>query len=167
MFGPPTSDLINDLCRSVNINEQTIKALGTQLKFERTKVISYYNREKNEFVLDENGHKLSESSVLSPNFFSCDDLFQGCLGTCFFLAIILGFTRNLELLEHVMPLDNALHSNVLKGAYHFRFWKLGDWYDVVVDDNLIVDSNHNPYFTKNIIQKNEFWVSLIEKAFSK
>ena len=66
-----------------------------------------------------------------------------------------------------MPLDNALSSNVEKGAYHFRFWKLGDWYDVVVDDNLIVDLNHNPFFTKNITQKNEFWVSLIEKAFSK
>ena len=89
------------------------------------------------------------------------------MGSCFFLAVILGLTQNVEVVAHVLPLDNAKKANITKGAFHFRFWKLGLWYDVIVDDYLPVDFQHNVLFTRNLKFPNEFWICLIEKAFAK
>ena len=79
----------------------------------------------------------------------------------------MGLTKNQELLAVVIPVDNADKRNMQLGAYHFRFWKLGYWYDVVVDDFLPVDSNGTLIFSKNESYPNEFWVPLFEKAFAK
>ncbi len=57
--------------------------------------------------------------------------FQGSCGDCFFIAAIIGLLRNKELLGHIIPADNTLPISKKSGSYHFRFWKLGDWYDVV------------------------------------
>ena len=54
------------------------------------------------------------------------------------------------------------------GIFHFRFWRFHQWFDVVIDDRL-------PYLTKrqrlwgarNLFELNEFWVSLLEKAYAK
>jgi len=140
----------------------------SQMKWERTKVISYHKgNTKNEFVLDGSGKPLANFTRLARNYFSVGDINQGALGSCFFLAVMLGLTRNIEVVSHVMPLDNARSVNVSKGAFHFRFWKLGLWYDLVVDDYLPVDFGHNVLFTRNLKCPNEFWVCLVEKAFAK
>jgi hypothetical protein len=54
----------------------------------------------------------------------------GDCGDCFFIATVIGLLRNKELLGHVIPLDNTFNASKKTGCYHFRFWKLGDWYDV-------------------------------------
>lgn len=66
-----------------------------------------------------------------------------------------------------MPVDNAFQANIKKGAFHFRFWILGKWYDLVIDDYLVVDKSHNVVFTKNMSCLNEYWICLLEKAFVK
>lgn len=101
------------------------------------------------------------------NFFSVDDIFQGSLGDCFMIAAIMGITYNKRLLAFLMPIDNALRKNMSLGAFHFRLWKLGTWYDVVVDDYLPADCQFNLIFTKNVTFGNEFWISLLEKAVAK
>lgn len=138
-----------------------------QLKWERTKNISYYKGKTNQFVLDSYGKQMTNYTSLERKFFSSGDIFQGCLGSCFFLAALLGITKNLELISHIMPLDNAIRKNVEKGAFHFRFWKLGSWYSVIIDDYLPVDMKHNVLFTRNLSCDNEYWICLIEKAFAK
>jgi hypothetical protein len=76
--------------------------------------------------------------------------------------------RNTRLLAHLIPKDNAYRKNMNTGAYHFRFWKTGDWFDVVVDDYLPVDAtNHGLLFTRNVTHFNEFWPALFEKAVAK
>ena len=101
------------------------------------------------------------------NFFSIHDIFQGVLGDCFMIAAIMGITYNKELIAYVIPKDNASKKNMRFGAYHFRFWKLGDWVDVVVDDYLPVNKNYDLFFTRNLTYQNEFWIPLFEKAVAK
>lgn len=120
--------------------------------------------------MDENGQALNKILTKSDyaRFFTAYDIFQGWLGNCFHIGAIMALTKNEQLLEIVIPPDNALRQNMKSGAYHFRFWKLGFWYDVVVDDFLPVKCSTNDLiFSHNEIYPNEFWAPLFEKAFAK
>ena len=79
----------------------------------------------------------------------------------------MGSTHNKPLLSWLIPEDNALRDNMDIGAYHFRLWKLGEWYDVVVDDFLPASKRYDLFLTRNLTYRNEFWVSLFEKAVAK
>lgn len=120
-------------------------------------------------MLDERGISLNKvlSSSDYARFFSVLDIFQGWLGNCFHIGAMMALTKNEELLEIVIPADNSLRQNINCGAYHFRFWKLGYWYDVVVDDYLPTYKNGDLLFSHNKYFPNEFWGPLFEKAFAK
>ncbi len=80
---------------------------------------------------------------------------------------MMALTKNQDLLEKIIPPDNALKSNMALGAYHFRFWKLGSWYDVVIDDFLPANNTNQLLFSHNNKYPNEFWMALFEKSFAK
>ncbi len=124
---------------------------------------------KNEFVLNDVGKPLPKNFKLDEylNYFSIYDIFQGGLGDCFLIGSIMGITRNKELLGFVIPSDNAIRENMKIGAYHFRLWKMGEWYDCVIDDFLPVNSRFETFLAKNLTYPNEFWISLFEKAVAK
>ena len=124
---------------------------------------------KNEFVLNDVGRPLPSHFTLEEyvDHFSIYDIFQGILGDCFLLGAIMGFTRNKELLPFVIPSDNSIRSNMKLGAYHFRLWQRGEWYDVVIDDYLPVNETNELFFTSNRKFNNEFWVPLFIKAIAK
>jgi hypothetical protein len=124
---------------------------------------------KNEFVLDESGTGMTSTTNTLDyiNFFSVYDIYQGWLGNCFHIGAMMCLTKNEQLLEYIVPPDNALRENMDMGAFHFRFWKLGEWYDVVVDDYLPVNKSYELIFSHNKTYPNEFWVPLFEKAFAK
>ena len=149
----------------INLNE-----INSKIKWKKPQLICYDKRiGKYEFVLDSNGNALNQkfSSSDYANRFSSDDIFQGILGDCFMIATILSICNNKEILLHLIPMDNAFRKNMKIGAYHFRLWKLGEWYDVVIDDYIPVDSAHNPLFARNLRIQNEFWISLLEKSIAK
>lgn len=132
VLGQSGSELIKDLCKSLQIPGQNVESLRSKLKWERAKVICYNKRKDIQFVLDERGAPVIDPKAsFNGKFFSAGDIFQGDCGDCFFIATIIALVRNKELLGHIIPADNASPANKKAGAYHFRFWKLGDWYDVV------------------------------------
>jgi len=49
----------------------------------------------------------------------------------------------------------------------YRFWLYGEWVDVVVDDRLPFWSDGRPVYASNKSQPNEYWASLLEKAYAK
>ena len=51
------------------------------------------------------------------------------------------------------------------GIFHFRFHQLGVWYDVVIDDYLPTLDGSLIYASSKT--EDEFWVSLLEKAYAK
>jgi len=79
----------------------------------------------------------------------------------------MAFTKNEKLLEIIIPKDNLDEENIQLGAFHFRFWRLGYWYDAVVDDYLPTNISNELIFSYNKIYTNEYWVPLFEKALAK
>ncbi len=65
------------------------------------------------------------------------------------------------------PSDQAMYGPDYAGIYHFRFWISGSWYDVVIDDRLPVSAANELLFCQNKQQPNEFFGSLLEKAYAK
>jgi hypothetical protein len=81
---------------------------------------------------------------------------------------VAAITLEPELFQLVVPKDQAMSGSNYAGIFHFRFWINGDWCDVVVDDRLPVDSYTNRLlFCQNTTSPNEFWTSLLEKAYAK
>lgn len=94
-----------------------------------------------------------------------DDIVQGALGNCWWLSAVGAISTNPKFMTKIIPRGQVLSGNGYVGMVHFRFWRFGKWVDVVVDDQ-IPNINGHLVFAKSTDQ-NEFWVSLLEKAYAK
>uniref|UniRef100_A0A674JDH6 Calpain 13 n=1 Tax=Terrapene triunguis TaxID=2587831 RepID=A0A674JDH6_9SAUR len=92
------------------------------------------------------------------------DIIQGEIGDCWVLAALGSLTLQRQFLENVLPKDQGFKENYA-GIFHFRFWHFGDWVDVVIDDQLPFLNGR--YLSVQPRSRNEFWPSLLEKAYAK
>ncbi|KFP75629.1 Calpain-5, partial [Acanthisitta chloris] len=113
---------------------------------------------------------LCEDPHLFVNGISSHDLHQGILGNCWFVAACSCLALRKSLWQQVIPDFNEQewdpkNPEKYAGIFRFRFWCLGEWTEVVVDDLLPTMDGKLIYCHSNM--KNEFWSALLEKAYAK
>ncbi|KAL7880267.1 hypothetical protein SRHO_G00025210 [Serrasalmus rhombeus] len=102
---------------------------------------------------------------------STRDLHQGSLGNCWMVAATSCLATEPSLWKKVIPDHmeqewNPKRPDLYAGIFHFRFWRLGQWTDVVVDDRLPVSEDGTLLFCRSATPR-EFWSALLEKAYAK
>ncbi|KAG2458917.1 CAN9 protein, partial [Polypterus senegalus] len=97
---------------------------------------------------------------------SKSDIIQGELGDCWFWASVATVLHSRKLITQVIPSGQTiLEGGSYTSVFRFHFWQFGSWVEVLVDDFLPV--RHGQLIYARSAAKNEFWPSLLEKAFAK
>ncbi|CAF3351821.1 unnamed protein product [Rotaria socialis] len=113
-------------------------------------------------------YEIVEDPQLIVNGIKRTDPNQGDLGNCWFVAAMTALTQNSTVLTRVIPPDQSFHTDWYAGIFHFRFWRYQQWYDIVIDDRLpFLIKQRRLWGARNLFELNEFWVSLLEKAYAK
>ncbi|NWY14482.1 CAN5 protein, partial [Aphelocoma coerulescens] len=113
---------------------------------------------------------LCEDPHLLVNGMSSHDFHQGRLGNCWFVAACSCLALRKSLWQQVIPDYNeqewdAKNPGKYAGIFRFRFWRFGEWTEVVVDDLLPTQNGELIYCCSNV--RNELWSALLEKAYAK
>ncbi|KAL3886449.1 hypothetical protein ACJMK2_026437 [Sinanodonta woodiana] len=115
--------------------------------------------------------ELCEKPKLVVNGKASDDLTQGELGNCWFVTAGASLAHEKVLFQSVVPNLKKQEWNEKSdkpsyaGIFHFQFWRFGEWIDVVIDDRLPTKNDNLIYCHSEA--DNEFWSSLVEKAYAK
>lgn len=97
-------------------------------------------------------------------------LFLGSLGNCWFVAAAASLSQRPKILDKVIPDHSTAtivsdDNDAYQGLFRFRFWRFGEWVEVVVDDRLPTIDNELVYSKSK--DRHEFWSALLEKAYAK
>ncbi|GBG85181.1 hypothetical protein CBR_g39746 [Chara braunii] len=101
---------------------------------------------------------------------SYDDISQGQLGNCWFVAALSVLAMNQDAMRTVIPDAKQQEEMGFKlGIFKFLFWRMGEWVEVVVDDRLptTTDERGISLVFAHSQNKQEFWSALLEKAYAK
>jgi len=122
--------------------------------------------------------ELCETPCLFGDGASADDIMQGALGDCWFLGSLSVLASNRTYLKQVIPHpkqqewpkakkggEEGAPAPAHPGVFRFRFWKFGEWHEVLVDDQLPTVNGKLLYASSR--DRNEWWVPLVEKAYAK
>ena len=129
-------------------------------------VISYFGRTR----FDSNSIQwLRPHEIVSnPRMFVGEsdrfDINQGEIGNCWFLAAVANLAESKKCFKRVVPQDQDFTGDY-QGLFRFRFWRFGEWVEVVIDDRLPTRNGKLIYLRS--VEKNEFWGALLEKAYAK
>ncbi|XP_061482103.1 calpain-14 [Rhineura floridana] len=106
----------------------------------------------------------------TPVFYSANKkslaLCQGLIEDCWFLAAVEALSFHQDILSKVVPQNQSFERKKYAGIFHFKFWRFGEWVDVVIDDRLPVNEAGQLLFLSSVY-KNLFWGALLEKAYAK
>uniref|UniRef100_A0A3Q3GUC9 Si:dkey-19b23.13 n=1 Tax=Labrus bergylta TaxID=56723 RepID=A0A3Q3GUC9_9LABR len=139
--------------------------------FPTTAQSLFYKREPPPGLTWRRPREICKDPRLFVDGISTRDLHQGSLGNCWMVAAISCLASEPSLWKKVIPdhMDqewNPKNLNLYAGIFHFRFWRLGRWLDVVVDDRLPVSRDGALLFCRSATPR-EFWSALLEKAYAK
>ena len=112
-------------------------------------------------------HEISKEARLFIKGHSEDDVKQGYIGDCWFVASVACFALQDPLVKRVIPSyhQQELNTDDYCGVLLFRFYRFGQWTEVVVDDYLPTRNGKLVFMFGN--DPNEFWAAFLEKAYAK
>ncbi|VEL19691.1 unnamed protein product [Protopolystoma xenopodis] len=93
--------------------------------------------------------------------------FSLCLGDCWLLAVISSLTLHKDLFVQVVPPKQTMQQPDYVGIFRFRFWRFGQWVEVLIDDRLPVRYGGKQLIFMHSSDSLEFWSALLEKAYAK
>ena len=113
-------------------------------------------------------HEIVDNPKMYVGDGSKNDINQGQIGNCWFVAALATFCQNDELLKRVCP-DQTLDPSDedYDGLIKIRFWQYGEWVEVIIDDRLPYNESRDELYFVDSDTRNEFWPALIEKAYAK
>ena len=86
---------------------------------------------------------------------------QGATGDCWFLSSISALAEKRSLADRVInPTANSTDAARDGGIYRFQFYRMGEWNDIIIDDQIPMQYSARP-------ENGELWVPLLEKAYAK
>ena len=94
-----------------------------------------------------------------------EDVTQGSLGNCYFLACLSALAENPHRIKQMFHTKTVTDS----GAYAVRLYVNGEPTDVVVDDYFPYDPRPEKdcWMFSRDTKENEIWVQILEKAYAK
>lgn len=166
--------VINYQCQSFLKLKRACQRRGTLFKdpvFPATAQSLFFKREPPPGLTWKRPREICKDPRLFVDGISTRDLHQGSLGNCWMVAAISCLASEPSLWKKVIPdqMDqewNPKRPDLYAGIFHFRFWRLGRWLDVVVDDRLPVSADGVLLFCRSATPR-EFWSALLEKAYAK
>jgi hypothetical protein len=90
---------------------------------------------------------------------------QGELANYSFISACVSIAQNLELINHLVPLEQQLFGNNYYGVVICSFWQFNKWKNLIIDDTLPT-RNGELLFAK-FTDHNMFWLAYLEKAYAK
>ncbi|KAJ3585632.1 hypothetical protein NHX12_014351 [Muraenolepis orangiensis] len=131
----------------------------------------FYRREPPAGLTWKRPRELCKDPRLFVDGISTRDLHQGSLGNCWMVAATSCLASEPTLWKKVIPDHrrqewNPKRPDLYAGLFRFRFWRLGGWTEVVVDDRLPVSREGTLLFCRSATPR-EFWSALLEKAYAK
>ncbi|XP_046367219.2 calpain-A-like [Haliotis rufescens] len=112
--------------------------------------------------------EIVQAPVLFSDGTSRFDVKQQNFGTCWFLAKLAVIAEKPDMCKKVI--NKASYRPLTDGVFHCRLWRFGQWVDVYTDDFLPVrytNGHRQVYGATSGTDKNEMWVSFMEKALAK
>jgi len=135
-------------------------------------IVSYFGRSRyvdNEVEWLRPGEICEQAGYASPQMYVGErdrfDINQGEIGDCWFLAALANLAENDECFRRVVPGGQSFGSRQYAGIFRFRFYRFGNWEEVVIDDRLPTRNGKLIYLRAK--EPNEFWSPLPEKAYAK
>lgn len=146
------------------------KQLFEDPEFPATSESLFYKNSPHGIVEWKRPKEISDNPLLFVEGISSQDLNQGSLGNCWFVAACSCLALKEDLWRKVIPDNKEQEWDPNKpenyaGIFHFQFWRFGKWVDVVVDDRLPTINGELIYCHST--ERNEFWSALLEKAYAK
>ncbi|XP_068107214.1 calpain-6 isoform X2 [Hyperolius riggenbachi] len=156
----------------LELKEECVKAgrLFEDPEFPACNESLFYSKDPSHGTEWKRPGELCDDPYLFVDGISHHDLHQGKLGNCWFVAACSCLSLHKSLWRKVIPKWeeqewDPKRPHKYTGIFLFRFWCLGDWVDVVIDDRLPSADGSLLYCHSQV--KNEFWCALLEKAYAK
>ncbi|OWF50689.1 calpain-2 catalytic subunit-like [Mizuhopecten yessoensis] len=109
------------------------------------------------------GHLCKKPRFLSNDITSCK-IQSGQLGSNWLIGCFTCLTSAPSLMKHCIPVGQEFDDKYV-GIFRFRFWRFGQWTEIVIDDRLPTLNGELLYSRSS--DPTEFWPALFEKAYAK